>query len=63
MATTATSNEATTNESTIREVNGTNDKIEKENHNPLTHTATNITLSPELFEKVRFFGKDLVQLW
>ena len=57
---------ATTTETpgpTIKEVNGTGagtgngveahrdrDVIEKET--PLTHTATNISLSPELFEKV-----------
>lgn len=50
MATT-TANPETTGDSTIREVNGTKtDRIEKEPH--LTHTTTNISLSPELFEKL-----------
>lgn len=51
MATT-TETAGTTGTATIREVNG-NDRIEK--GTPLTHTTTNISLSPELFEKVVHF--------
>lgn len=48
----ATTNETTgAGDPTVRQVNGTEtDKIEKESK--LTHTTTNISLSPELFEKV-----------
>jgi hypothetical protein len=38
----------TSGSTTIREANG--DRIDK--GTPLTHTTTNISLSPELFEKV-----------
>ncbi|KAF2108381.1 plasma membrane ammonium transporter [Lophiotrema nucula] len=47
----ATTTEPTTGLPTVREVNGSSpDRIEKEG--PLTHTTTNISLSPELFEKL-----------
>jgi hypothetical protein len=39
----------TTGSTTMREING--DRIDK--GTPLTHTTTNISLSPELFEKVK----------
>lgn len=51
MATATTTAPETTGHTTIREVNGTSgDRIEKET--PLSHTTTNISLSPELFEKL-----------